>query len=206
MKKPNPLTGSSPFPMRKRSYDGSWGSRATWAALLGVAIAVSSAFTAAIVFLMAPRQVRFFNVRSANLPDLRTAAYPGEVHITGATPLLFLGQDQVVLGTVASVVAPKRGGNESVAVAPRSHWRKGLAERGAALASLKAALPARAFVIAYDDRSEDEGNMALAREVAAFAADLNRASGAKDAPRPALVVGRVPGAKEQTAGAPRPAH
>jgi len=171
-----------------------------------VAIAVSSAFTAAIVFLMAPRQVRFFNVRSANLPELRTAAFPGEVHVTASTPLLFLGREQVVLGTVASVVAPKRGGNVSVAIAPRANWREGLAQRGAALASLKAALPARAFVIAYDDRSADEGDMGLAREIASFAAELNAASGAKDAPRPALIVGRVPGAKEQTAGALRPAQ
>jgi hypothetical protein len=206
MKKPNPMTGLNLFQTRKKSFDPTWGSRATWAALFGVAIAVSSAFVAAMVFLMSPRQVRFFNVRSANLPDLRTAPFPGEVFVTGATPMLFLGRDQVVLGTVASVVAPKRGEKESIAVAPRKNWRAGLAARGVALASLKSALPARTFVIAYDDSSQDEGDLKLAREVAAFAAELNAAFGSVGAPPPALVWGRVPGAKVRTAGSVRPAQ
>jgi hypothetical protein len=187
MKKPNPMTGLSPFPTKKKSFDSTWGSRASWAAILGVCIACSAALTAAMVLLMAPRQVRFLNVRAANLPDLRTAAFPGEVDVDASTPLLFVGAETFVLGTVGSVVAPRPG--ESVAVASRARWKEELTARARALPAMARALPSRAFVVAYDERGDDQGNMSLAREIAGFAAGLNA-----DATRPIIILARVPSA------------
>jgi|GEM_PF-4307491 len=185
MKTQNHRIASSPFRTRKRSFDAAWGSRAAWASVLGVSIATSAAFTAVMVFLMSPRQVRFFNVRAANLSDLRSAEFPGEVSISGGTPLLFFGEKEVVLGTVSSIIAPKR--DESLMVAPRGKWESELARQAATHPSLKGALPAKVFVLGFDERLADEGDLALARKAASFASKLSAGTA------PTIVFARVPG-------------
>ena len=190
MKTPSLPIASSPFRTRKRSFDAAWGSRAAWASVLGVSIATSAAFTAVMVFLMSPRQVRFFNVRAANLSDLRSAAFPGEVSLSSGTPLLFFGEKEVVLGTVASIIAPKR--DESLMVAPRENWEAVLARQAASHPSLKGVLPSKVFVLGFDERLTDEGNLVLARKAASFATSLSSGK------TPTIVFARVPGLKQTT--------
>lgn len=203
MKNLNPVTGSSPFPTRKRSFDSSWGSRATWAALLGVGIAVSSAFTAAMVLLMAPQKVRFLNVRAANLPDLRSAKFPGEVDVSQNTPLLFFGKNNVVFGTVGSVIAPRLGtgsqGGESVLLVSRARWRQELTVKAKSLSGLAKETAPSTFVIGFDERLDDEGDLRLVSEVASFAASLGlRNENGEPLSAPNLVFARVPGGPTST--------
>lgn len=206
MKKLNPTTASSLFPTKKRSFDSSWGPRATWAALLGVGIAVSSAFTAAVVFLMAPQKVRFLNVRAANLPDLRSAVFPGEVEVSQNTPLLFFGQNDVVFGTVGSVIAPRLGsgtqggqGSESVLIVPRAKWREELSSKAKMLSGLASQAEMPTFVVGFDERLNDEADFQLARDVAGFAASLDARNQKGMVHRPpTLLFARVPSGPTST--------
>jgi hypothetical protein len=191
--KPNQLTGWSPFRTKKKSSELAWGVRATWSAVLGVAIATFSALTAVSVLLLAPQKVKFYNIKAPNLEDLRQTQYPGEKKIDKQTPLFFIGREEVVFGSFAAVVAPLH--NEKIVVVKRDKWAQQLSQNDAFVAAKKNLSEEGLVLLAVEENSPEEGDLQLAQEVARIA--HQHKIGGKNPSGPQVLWAQVPYAKKE---------
>lgn len=188
---PNALSLS---PTKRKSSDASW---AAWAAMLAVTIAASAAFVASEVALMRPRAVKFLNVRAGNAIHLRNpqgGQAAREATLGEKTPLVYFLKDSVVVGTIASAVAPANA--QDVLLLARSGWRQGLERRLAQWSKAAEMFPSPIVAIGFEQNEDAAIVLEATRQVVAVAALANRhlarAAGPASAQAPAPVLVRIP--------------
>lgn len=94
----------SPFQMRKRSFNLTWGA---WAGILAVMTAVGAAFAGSQILMMYPRPVKMIDFRYPSLPKAGSVSVG---QLDENTPALFWSQGNLVVGRLSDLVAPMRGG------------------------------------------------------------------------------------------------
>ena len=97
-------SAQSPFQMRKRSFDLAWGA---WAGILAVMTALGAALAGSQILMMYPRPVRMVTFKYPSMPKADTSSADT---FDRTSPMLFWGENGVVLGRIADVAAPLEEG------------------------------------------------------------------------------------------------
>jgi hypothetical protein len=173
------------FPMKKRSFDltSSWSQTHTWASILGASVAVTAAFCSANFLLMAPRKVRFLNIKSTNLTEQRRAALPAERWISDITPLLLISENGVVFGSVADVLAPIK--RNAFSVMTLENWKEKVAaevENWSQAKVEKQKFPIKTLIVSYKVDTISSPTLEVLKDVALIFSLLNKKHGFNASP------------------------
>lgn len=133
------------FQTKKRSSSPLW---AAWCAALVTGIVLAMGLSALVARTSNDPQVRFVGLRFASFEGLRSQSLPGEAWLNDTSPLVVLGEGQVIFGTVAQVMQPI--GRQDVLIVPRADWQTSLAKRISTWPSARKMLPARVVGFAAD--------------------------------------------------------
>lgn len=176
------VTDRNPFRTKKKSFDLAWTS---WVSILTVAVAAGAAFTAAEVMLMHSRKIRFLNVRVPNLEDLRQksadlpsalpSAFVTEAFVDKSTPVFLFTQDYLIIGSLASVVAPSPQGN--VLLVSRQNWQSEAKAKISSWPQRGVLFPNRAVAIGVTAGNVTERVLADTRDVVALVTWANQTGG-----------------------------
>jgi hypothetical protein len=175
--------------MRKRSFDLGW----AYVGIFAVAIAFTSLLTVIELLTMHHRKPLFFNVRTANLEDLRRTPEKSEAFVTENTPVFYFAAKSVVFGRVKSVIAP--GPGKDVLLVPRGEklslkkktvqgpdWKKHLEDQFKTWQQGAQLFPTRVIAIAFESTSEDMTEvMEIFRKTVALSAVQNKRHAKGDA-------------------------
>ncbi len=167
-----------PFPTRKRSSENLiW---VAWASILLAALAVAGVFNVTQISLVERHDVRFVNLRMPVLEDFRDTAElgPRDSELSGDSPLLFVGKNNVIVGSVQSVTSPDRGGD--VVLLEKNNWRAGIFDKIANWPKAKKLLPARAIALAFESDSDASEVLASIQFVKRMFSELNEKIGGED--------------------------
>ena len=85
-------------------------------------MALTAALSSSVFLLMKHKEVRFLNLRAANLIELRQAKIPGELILSKETPLMIVSEKGVAVGELRNILAPTLPG--SALIMSPSEWKE----------------------------------------------------------------------------------
>jgi hypothetical protein len=158
--------------MRKRSSENLiW---VAWASILLAAIAVAGVFNVTQISLVERQDVRFMNLRFPVLEDFRERPElaAGDSELSGTTPLLFVGVDSVLVGTLQEIVSPDRGAD--ILLLKRSEWKETIEEKLEKWLAGKRLMTVRSVALAFESDSESAEVLSSIQFVKGVLVNVNR--------------------------------
>lgn len=133
--------------------------------------AVGATLSVSELFPMAGRRVVFTTVRGVNVIEQRTMPVDGEITIDENVPIVYFGEQQVIIGSPSALKTPSPQGE--LVYLNRDTWAEDFSRSVLANPDVKGLFPASTFGILYSRKSESTINITDLQKISSLVASLN---------------------------------